>query len=140
MEKAGRLVNLQINVVMGIVLGVTGQVLQGDFSILAFSQGFVLSMGIGYLIGSYIPVMDIGKSFAHLLGAKKGIAEYIVSSFVVSVIMINLITFFCMFVQAGEAVFVVFSKNIGPFLLIGTIAIEFSLHWLIRFAVNLYSK
>ena len=140
MEKTASLVNLLINIVMGIALGVTGQVLQGGFSILAFCQGFVLSMGVGYLIGSYIPVMDIGKSFSHLLGAKDGLGEYVLSSLVVSVLMVNLITLVCMFVQAGSDVFAVFAKMIVPFLIVGTVSIELSLYWLTRFARNYYSK
>ena len=140
MEKAASLVNLLISIVMGIVLGVAGQLLQGSFSALAFCQSFILSMGVGYLIGSFIPIMDIGKSIAHWLGAKAGIAEYIISSFVVAVVMVILITFFCMFVQAGSEVFAVFGQIIGPFLIIGTLAIELSLHWLIRFAVKYNSK
>lgn len=140
MEKTASLVNLLINIVMGIALGITGQVLQGGFSVLAFCQGFVLSMGVGYLIGSYIPVMDIGKSFAHLLGVRNGLGEYILSSLVVSVLMINLITLVCMFVQAGPDVFVMFSKMIIPFLIVGTVSIELSLYWLTRFACNYYSK
>lgn len=140
MEKVASLVNLLINIVMGIVLGITGQLLQGGFSILAFCQSFVLSMGLGYLIGSYIPIMDIGKAFAHGLGAKKGLGEYVLSSLVVSLAMVVLITFFCIFVQAGPQVFVVFRKMIGPFLIVGTLAIELSLYWLMRFAVKYYSK
>lgn len=140
MEKVGGLVNLLINVVMGIVLGITGQILQGGFSFLAFCQSFILSMGVGYLIGSYIPVMDIGKAFAHLFGAKKRIPEYVLSSLAISLIMIVLITFFCVFVQAGPAVLNVFFKMIGPFLIVGTIAIELSLHWLMRLAEKIYSK
>ena len=140
MERAGVLVNLLINVVMGVVLGVTGQLLQGGFSLLAFCQSFVLSMGVGYLIGSYIPVMAIGKSVAHALGAKKGIAEYVLSTLVIAVVMVVLITFCCMFVQAGPAVFTVFGKMIVPFLIVGSIAIELSLYWLMQFAEKYYSK
>lgn len=140
MEKAASLVNLLINIVMGIVLGITGQLLQGGISLVAFCQSFILSMGVGYLIGSYIPVMDIGKSFAHLLGAKEGFGEYVLSSLVVSVAMVILITFFCMFVQAGSGVFAAFSKIIVPFLIVGTLAIELSLYWLMRFAAKYYSK
>lgn len=140
MEKVENFVNLLINIVMGIVLGITGQFLQGGFSALAFCQSFVLSMGIGYLIGNYIPIMKIGKIFAHMLGAKKGIAEYILSTFVVAVAMVILITFFCVFVQTGNAVFTVFCKMILPFLLVGIIAIELLLYWIMRFAERYYSK
>lgn len=140
MEKVGTTVNLLINIVMGIVLGITGQILNGDFSIIAFAQNFVLSMGIGYLIGNYIPIMDIGKKFAYAIGCKSGVREYIASTLVVAVAMVILITFGCVFVQAGTSVFKVFSKTIGPFMLIGTIAIELSLFWIMRLAEFICKK
>lgn len=134
------MVNLLMNLVMGLVLGITGQVLNGAFSLLSFAQGFVLSMGVGYLIGTYIPIMDTGNALAHKLGLKKGLGEYLVSTLAVSVCMVILITFFCMFVQTGAAVFQVFARMIVPFLAVGIIAIELSLYWLKKFASQYYAR
>lgn len=140
MDNIKTLVNLLINIVMGIVLGITGQIVNGGFSIVAFAQSFVLSMGVGYLIGSYIPIMDIGIKFAHAIGCRKGVKEYIASTLVVAVAMVILITFCCVFVQTGTDVLKIFRKMIFPFMVVGIIAIELSLFWIMRLAEYIMSK
>ena len=77
-------VNLLINIVMGVVLGITGQVLNGRFSLLALAQSFVLSMGVGYLIGTYLPIKEAGDKVAHLCGMKEGMGEYLISTLIVA--------------------------------------------------------
>ena len=134
MDNIKTLVNLLINIVMGIVLGITGQIVNGGFSIVAFAQSFVLSMG------SYIPIMDIGIKFAHAIGCRKGIKEYIASTLVVAVAMVILITFCCVFVQTGTDVLKIFRKMIFPFMVVGIIAIELSLFWIMRLAEYILSK
>ncbi len=129
--KFGLYVNLLLNIVMGIALGLTGQFLGGGFTLIGFLQGFIISMGIGFLIGAWIPVMHIGKGFASMLGCPKdSLLEYLVSSLCIAVMMICLITVCCVFAQAGAMFLPVFRKLILPFLLVGTIVIEASL-WLI---------
>lgn len=56
-------------------------------------------------------------------------------SFVLS--MVILITFFCVFVQAGIAVISVFLHMIGPFLIVGVIAIEISSYWITKIAIEI---
>ncbi len=130
-------VNLLINIVMGVVLGITGQVLNGRFSLLALAQSFVLSMGVGYLIGTYLPIKEAGDKVAHLCGMKEGMGEYLISTLIVAASMVILITFFCVFVQAGTAVIPVFLHMIGPFLLVGVIAIEISSYWITKIAIQI---
>lgn len=140
MDRVPSTVNLLMNVVMGIVLGVTGQLAMGGFSFPAFCQSFVLSMGVGYLLGTYIPVMKIGERLADLVGAKQGLMRYLVSTLAVAVIMILTITLFCMFVQTGRDVFLIYKKIIGLFLMVGIVAIEATLWLLKRIAIKLCSN
>lgn len=130
-------VNLLINIVMGVVLGVTGQVINGQFSLLTFAQSFVLSMGVGYLIGTYVPIKEVGDKVAHICGIKKGMGEYLISTLIVAVSMVILITFFCVFVQAGTAVLPIFLHMIVPFLIVGVIAIEISSYWITKIAITI---
>ena len=42
----GNLINLFMNIAVGIALGITGQIINGAFSIMGFLQGLVLSIAI----------------------------------------------------------------------------------------------
>lgn len=79
-HKIEQTINLLLNVVMGIVLGISGQVMQGICAPLSFIQTFCLTMGVGFLLGTYIPAEKIGQTFASLFGLKKGIGNYLVST------------------------------------------------------------
>ena len=127
-----------LNVVMGIVLGVTGQLLMGGFSLLSFFQTFCMTMGIGYLIGSYVPVMRIGSAFAGFCRAPEGILHYLVSTLAISVTMICLITAVSVFIQAGAAAPMVFCQMILPFLGVGILAIECTLGLIQRIVIGWY--
>lgn len=54
----GKIINLGINIVLGIALTLTGLLKNGIFTPSAFATGFVVSMGVGYLICDIIPAAD----------------------------------------------------------------------------------
>jgi len=114
----GNLINLFINIAVGITLGVTGQVVNGGFSVMGFLQGLVLSIAIGFFVGTWIPLNTIGKKCAGFLGIKAGIGDYVVSCVVTSIIMVTLICLGCTFVQAGSVFLFVFMKLFLPFVLV----------------------
>lgn len=114
----GNLINLFINIAVGITLGVTGQVVNGGFSVMGFLQGLVLSIAIGFFVGTWIPLNTIGKKCAGFLGIKAGIGDYVVSCVVTSIIMVTLICLGCTFVQAGSMFLFVFMKLFLPFVLV----------------------
>lgn len=71
MDKEARtvvFVNLFMGVIMGTALSITGQVLEGKWSLLSVMQKFVMSFSVGYLFGSLFPCMKIGKKLAHAVG------------------------------------------------------------------------
>ena len=133
-------INLLFNVVMGIVLGISGQVMQGICAPLSFIQTFCLTMGVGFLLGTYIPAEKIGQTFASLFGLKKGIGNYFVSTLAISFVMINFVSLTSIFIQAGTMALTVYQMMILPFLTVGIIAIEASF-WLIqRLVVKYYTR
>lgn len=117
--KFGNLVNFLMNLIVGIALGITGQVVNTSYSVMGFLQGLVLSIAIGFFVGSWIPLNIIGKKCAGFMGINKGIGEYVVSCVVTSVIMVTLICLGCTFVQAGPAFPFVFIKLYLPFIFVG---------------------
>jgi len=134
--KIGNTINLLLNVVMGVVLGITGQTLMGQYSLIGFLQTFCMTMGVGYLLGSFVPVMKIGSAFADLCHAQRGLPRYLLSTLAISVVMVHLVTAFSVFIQAGTAAPAVFVQMILPFLLVGILAIEATLWMIQRIVVN----
>lgn len=111
------LVNLLMNLVVGTTLGITGQIVMGSVSILGFLQSLVLSVAIGFFVGTWIPLNQIGKKCSVVLGVK-GAGEYIISCVSMAVIMVTLICLGCSFVQAGTAFLFVFMKLYVPFIVV----------------------
>ena len=139
-HKIEQTINLLLNVVMGIVLGISGQVMQGICAPLSFIQTFCLTMGVGFLLATYIPAEKIGQSFASLIGYKNGIGNYLVSTLAISFVMINFVSLTSIFIQAGTMALTVYQMMILPFLTVGIIAIEASF-WLIqRLVVKYYTR
>lgn len=114
----GNLMNLFMNIAVGIALGITGQIINGAFSIMGFLQGLVLSIAIGFFIGTWIPLNAVSKKCAGFLKIKEGIGEYVVSCVVMAVIMVTLICLGCTFVQAGAMFLFVFMKLFLPFVIV----------------------
>jgi len=114
----GNLINLFMNVVVGIALGITGQIVNASYSVMGFLQGLVLSIAIGFFVGTWVPLNSISKKCADFVGMKEGIGKYVVSSVVTSIIMVTLICLGCTFVQAGAAFPFVFMKLYFPFVIV----------------------
>lgn len=136
--KIGQTVNLLLNLVMSVVLDIAGQVVMGQYSVLAFFQTFCLTMGVGFLLGSYIPVIQIGNGFAGIFGLKNGVLYYMISTFAISVTMITCTCAISIFIQAGAAFMDVFKALFPIFLPVGTAFVELSLFWIQKFAVRLF--
>lgn len=140
MDKEARtvvFVNLLMGVIMGTALSITGQVLEGEWSLLSAMQKFVMSFSVGYLFGSLFPCMKIGKKLAHAVGCRDGMKEYLVSTFVMSVLMIGSITVCMTFISAGVQMLSVLKALLPPFLAVGVPLMELTSGSIVRLAQKL---
>lgn len=96
-------------------------------------------MGVGFLLGTYIPTEKIGQTFASLFNIKKGIGNYLISTFAISFVMINIVSATSIFIQAGTMFFVVYSKMILSFLVVGIIAIEVTFEFIQKLTIKYYT-
>ena len=135
--KTAAMINLFMGVVMGIALSITGQILNGEYSLLPLIQKFIMSLLVGYLIGSLLPAMKIGKRVAHTIGCKDGIMEYLVSTFVLSVLMIGSITVCMVFIDAGAQTPAVLKTLLPTFLAVGVPLVELTNGSIVRLARKL---
>jgi len=136
-KRFGALINLMINIIVGCVLTAFALLSSQTLSLVVFLQNVTISICAGYLIGDWLPVMDIGQSVARATGFEKGLLNYLVSTLVLSITMIVIISFFCTFVQAGSAVFIAWINALPKLLLVGTIAIELTLWFIVKVAAKI---
>ncbi len=116
------LVNLFMNIVVGITLCITGHVINMSYSLMGFLQSFVLSIAIGFFVGTWIPLKRISQKCAGFLRVE-GIGEYVVSCIIMAVIMVTMICLGCTFVQAGTGFLFVFIKLFTPFIIVGILSL-----------------
>lgn len=60
-------------------------------------------MGIGYILGDWIPVYVMGLTLATKMGIKNRLLHHMVSILVLCIIFVTLASFVCMFVAFGTA-------------------------------------
>ena len=102
-EKYGSIVNLVMNITIGTVLSVVGLSLSGKITGVALLQNILISMGIGYILGDWIPVYVMGLTLATKMGIKNRLLHHMVSILVLCIIFVTLASFVCMFVAFGTA-------------------------------------
>lgn len=59
-ENFGKIINFGINVALGIGLTLTGLIKNHSLTLESFLIGFVVSMGVGYLICDIVPACGAG--------------------------------------------------------------------------------
>lgn len=119
--KTGNLVNLFINIIMCGVLGILGQVVTSTCSVTGFFQTYLLTLSVGFFLGTWIPVNTICQKCAHALGIRGETAEYIVSGIITGAMMAVLMCLICLFIQLGTGFYPVFSKLVVPFIVAAVI-------------------
>ena len=136
-QKFQSIFKLLLNLFIGTGLTLYMQLSTNSFGFMAFVQELIVSIGIGYTIGDWIPVRAIGQGFANLLKCKKGIANYLVSTFAISVVMVSVIGFFICLIKGGTAVFFLWISIIPGLLPVGIIVIELALAPCMKLAMKL---
>ena len=92
-----KIINVGINVVLGIALTLTGLLVNHMLTLHDFVTGFVTSMGVGYLICDLIPPFgDKVKEKIH-----HPITKNLVGTAITGFVYILLISFFNLFVSTG---------------------------------------
>ena len=92
-EKYGSIVNLVMNITIGTVLSVVGLSLSGKITGVALLQNILISMGIGYILGDWIPVYVMGLTLATKMGIKNRLLHHMVSILVLCIIFVTLASF-----------------------------------------------
>jgi len=102
----GKIVNFCINIWLGIGLTATGLYMNGMLTGEALATGFVVSMGVGYLICDLIPAVGpkVTKNMADSM------AKNLLTTAITGFVYIFLISFFNLFVSAGIHVFSVWPR------------------------------
>lgn len=101
----GRIINLLLNVALGIVLSSVGLLLAHKMTPMIFVQSFVVSMGVGYTICDLIPAPIWGQKLAQRLKIKNKMGFHLFSTAIGGFVLITCISFFCQFVAVGSIVF-----------------------------------
>lgn len=94
-------INLLVNVILCAVLGITGQVVTGVFSLVSFLQTYFLTLSLGFTLSSWLPVNTWGQKLAAMLGCKDGFGAYAITNIFTAVVMTTLMVFGATFIQAG---------------------------------------
>lgn len=121
----GRIINLSINIFLGIALVLVGLILADNVDLMVFLQSFVVSLGIGYIICDLIPAPVWGKRFASWIGIKNKLAFHLLSTVIGGMVLIPIISFFCQFVAFGENMLQVWIHALPYLLLTGYLVLVF---------------
>ena len=113
--KMAQWINLIINIVMCLVLGIAGQVMMGGFSMIAFLQTYLLTMCVGFTVGHWLPINALGHKLAARIGCKEGFGDYFISCVFTASCMTVIMCFSVTFVQAGADFMQPFKMLILPF-------------------------
>lgn len=113
-------INLLVNVILCAVLGITGQVVTGSYSLVSFLQTYLLTLCAGFTLSTWLPVNAWGQKLAALLGCK-GFLAYAVTSVFTAVVMTTLMVFAATFIQAGPGFVQPFCMLYGPFVIVASI-------------------
>lgn len=114
-ENFGKIINFGINVVLGIGLTLTGLIKNHGVTLESFLIGFVVSMGVGYLICDIVPAC--GARFQKSISNK--VVATLVSTAITGFVYILLISFFNLFVSTGFIVFQVWPHTFPILYLVG---------------------
>ena len=114
-------INLLVNVVLCAVLGITGQVVTGTFSLVSFLQTYFLTLCVGFTLSTWLPVNAWGQRIAAALGCKEGFGAYVITNIFTAVVMTALMVFAATFIQAGLGFVQPFCILIVPFMIMASI-------------------
>lgn len=114
-ENYGKIINFTINIFLGIGLTTVGLYKNKLLSIESFMTGFVVSMGIGYIICDLIPALGpiATKSM------KDSLPKNLLTTAVTGFVYIFLISFFNLFSTTGFQVLHVWPKLFPVLFIIG---------------------
>lgn len=116
---AGRIVNLLINIFLGVAMVLTGLLLGGGLQPMPFVQNLLVSVGVGYLLCDFIPAPRWAAGLVKRLRIKNTLAAHLLSSAVSGAVFITCISFTCQFIAFGGAVFSVWPYTLPYLLLVG---------------------
>ena len=136
-ERFGNIMNFLMNVVMGISLTVTGGLLSNTLTLVSFLSGFVTSMGIGYLIGDFLPAKEWGDKLADAMGLKSALLHHLVSILILTVVMISIISFLCQFTSLGTMVFQIWPTMILKLIGVGYIVLALLFPVMFKLTISL---
>ncbi len=122
-ERFGPVINLCMNIVVGALLGYLALSMSGGFNGLAFVQSLLISMGVGYLLGDWLPAYAIGQKLADKLKIKNGILRHAVATLVLCAIFVTLVSFVCMFIAFGPSMFPIWTSVLPVYWGVGYIAL-----------------
>ena len=114
-------INLLVNVILCAVLGVTGQVVTGSFSLVSFLQTYFLTLSLGFTFATWLPVNAWGQKLAAKLGCKEGFGAYAITNVFTAVVMTTLMVFAATFIQAGLGFVQPFCLLYFPFVIVASL-------------------
>ena len=123
-------INLLVNVILCAVLGITGQVVTGVFSLVGFLQTYFLTLCAGFTLSTWLPVNTWGQKLAAALGCKEGFGAYVITNIFTALVMTALMVFAATFIQAGLGFVQPFCLLIVPFMIMASIT-ALSTSWII---------
>lgn len=116
-ENFGKIINFGINVALGIGLTLTGLIINHGLTLESFLIGFIVSMGVGYLICDLVPAF--GARFQKTISNK--LVATLVSTAITGFVYILLISFFNLFSSTGFMVMRVWPHTFPYLYLVGYI-------------------
>lgn len=115
----GKIVNLFINVFLGIAMVTTALSIAGVLQPMLFFQNVIVSICVGYMICDLIPASAWGERLCNKLAIKNKLLFHLLACAVSGAIYITCISFICQFVAFGGAVFSVWAPMLIYLLLVG---------------------
>lgn len=122
-ERFGAIINLFMNIIVGIILAFTALKLMNALSPMAFIQSFIMSLAVGYFVGDLLPAVEWGNKLADVVAGKNAFMRHLVSSVVLGFCLVIAISLICQFISFGTKMLPIWLLCIPYFLVFGTLAI-----------------
>lgn len=118
-KHTGRIVNLFINIFLGVALVLVALLLADSLQPMLFFQNVIISICVGYTLCDLIPAAAWGEHLVKRLKIRNRFFSYLLSSAVSGLIFITAISFTCQFVAFGSDVFHIWPHALPYLLLTG---------------------
>lgn len=134
-ERFGTIMNLGMNLVIGIVLTFVALTRLHALAPLQFVQSVISSLGIGFLIGDLLPAVPWANKLAAKV--KNKFLSHVVMTLVISACLVTAISFVCQFAAFGSGMMPIWLMCLPAFYVYGTIAIFLALPVMMKIAIAL---